>query len=147
MRELIDISQIPSCYGGTGPSLAEAAAGLGPEAGTASGMVVLNELLSLTKRTPEKSHAFELKEHKRAMLVVYTRCKEGASATVTRDDDGSTLMTADIVGETEGEPYSRKIGVIDGPGSFTVALKANTAGSCVFLLLGIDHTNDMSSPD
>ena len=138
MKELIDISQIPSDYGGNGPSLAEAAASGGSsEPGKTIEMVVINELISLTKKQAEKSHTFVLADGKRLMLTVYTKCKTGATATLSRADSGTLVTEIDIVGENENEPYSRKIGgAIEGPGTFTVKLKASAAVPGVFLLLG-----------
>jgi len=144
MKELIDIPQIPSCYGGTGPSLAEAAAGLGSKPGVKSKMVVLNKLMSLTKKQAENSHIFELKEFQHLMLALYTRCKAGATATLIHTDSGNTVAEINIVGEEEDKPYSRAIGAVKGPGSFTIKLKANSVVPCMFLLLGVDHTDNES---
>mmetsp|Transcript_16115 Transcript_16115/g.29206 ORF Transcript_16115/g.29206 Transcript_16115/m.29206 type:complete len:620 (+) Transcript_16115:194-2053(+) len=144
MLELIDESQIPSNYGcGTGPSLAESASGGGSDSGAKSKMVVLNELLPLTKRQPEKSHNFELEDGKELTLALYTRCKTGATASLFRAGNETPVTEIDITGDKEDEPYSRTIGAIVGPGSFTVKLKGkNEAG--VFLVLGTTSASDES---
>ena len=144
MLELIDESQIPSNYGcGTGKSLAESASGGGSESGAKSKMVVLNELLPLTKRQPEKSHNFELEDGKELTLTVYTRCKTGATASLFRAGNETPVTEINFAGEKEDEPYSRTIGAIVGPGSFTVKLKGkNEAG--VFLVLGTTSASDES---
>jgi len=141
MNELIDKSQIPSNYGGDGPSLAEAAAGgsTGPS-GSRSKMVVLNELLTLTKKKSEMSHDFELEAGQQMTLSVYTRCKTGASAELLRSDGGSMMTKIDFVGDEEDEPYSRTIGAVVGPGSFTVKLKLMSEPG-VFLVLGTTGAN------
>ena len=132
LNEMIDKSQIPLEYNGTGSSLAEAAASGGES------LVVLNQLMNLTKKQPEINHDFDLKDDKEVTLTVYTRCKEGAIVTVSRT--GTSLSTpsqvTSIVGSKDSEPYSVPIGTIMGPGSFTVKLKANSEQAGVFLLLG-----------
>lgn len=132
MVELIDESQISSDCGGMGPSLAEAASS---EAG--SKMVVLNKLIPLTKKTAEKSVNFELTDEKQVTLAIYTRCKEGAVASLNRNSasNETRVIEIDIVGERDDEPYSRTIGGISGPGSFTVRLKGKYKPG-IFLLLG-----------
>ena len=141
MNELIDKSQIPSNYGGDGPSLAEAAAGgsSGPSGGR-SKMVVLNELLTLTKKKSEMSHDFELVAGQQMTLSIYTRCKTGTSAELFRSDGGSMKTKIDIVGDEEDKPYSRTIGAVVGPGSFTVKLKLMSVPG-VFLVLGTTGVN------
>lgn len=127
MGEMIDSSQIPTEYKGNGTSLAEAAASGGES------MVVLNHLMSLTKKQSERSHDFELIDEKQVTLTIYTRCKEGATATVSRA--GTSSQVTSIVGFKENIPYSTTIGMITGPGFFTVKLKANSEVG-MFLLLG-----------
>jgi hypothetical protein len=129
MVDLIDESQISSDCGGMGPSLAEAASS---EAG--SKMVVLNKLITLTKKSPDNSYSFELTDAKQITLTIYTRCKDGAMAGLYRNETRVTEL--DVVGENNvGDvPYSRTIGGIAGPGNFTVRLKGKQPG--VFLLLG-----------
>ena len=139
MQDLIDISQIPSDYGGSGGSLAEAAAG-GPAAnssGTANKMVVLNHLLHLGKgKHAEKSYTFELEDSKQFTLTVWTRCKTGASAALYRGEEAGTKVSeVNIVGDKDDTPYQRTVGAIKGPGKFTVKLKA-TSDPGVFLVLG-----------
>lgn len=140
MRELIDPSQIPSNYQGEGPSLAEAAStgvpGSPSRGRGASKMVVLNQLLSMTKRKPEASHRFELEDGKQMTLVVYTRCRAGAMAELVRADKEATVTKIDIVGGEDDKPYSRTIGALVGPGSFMVKLKLMSDPG-VFLLLGM----------
>jgi hypothetical protein len=131
LNEMIDKSQIPLEYNGTGSSLAEAAASGGES------LVVLNQLMNLTKKQPEINHDFDLKDDKEVTLTVYTRCKEGAIVTVSRTGTSSTpSQVTSIVGSKDSEPYSVPIGTIMGPGSFTVKLKANSEQAGVFLLLG-----------
>jgi hypothetical protein len=131
---MIDASQIPSDYNGTGSSLAEAAAaGVGEGSSISGCLVVLNQLLNLSKKNPEQSHDFELKDEKQVTLTVYTRCKEGATATLCRAGTGNQVTA--IVGVKDSEPYSITIGTITGPGSFSVKLKANSEAG-VFLVLG-----------
>lgn len=134
MGEMIDASQIPSDYNGEGLSLAEAAASaVGGESSSAGRLVVLNTLMNLSKKTPEQSHDFELKDEKQVTLTVFSRCKEGAKATLCRASTGDQVTTID--GVNDCEPYSRTIGTITGPGSFSVRLKANSEPG-VFLVLG-----------
>lgn len=138
MLDLIDNSQIPSCYGGTGLSLAEAAAGSGSDSPDArSKMVVINELLNIQKKNSEKTHSFELDNTKPLTLTIWTRCKAGATAGLfKKSGDNETLVTEiDISGENKDEPYSRTLGAIVGPGSFTVKIKSK-ADPGAFLLLG-----------
>jgi len=138
MQELIDKNQIPSDYGGTGPSLATAASGGAflddSGRGGNNAMVVLNQLLSTTKRQMEKSHDFELDEGKELMLKVYTRCKSGATVVLSRGG-GEKVTEVDVIGDTDDEPYSTTIETIKGPGSFTVKVKARLEPG-VFLVLG-----------
>ena len=133
MEELIDISQISSDCGGTGPSLAEAASS---EAG--SKIVVLNKLIHLTKRTPDNSYCFELTDAKQITLTIYTRCKEVVNVALccasTSIDNETLAAEVDIIGHEDDVPFARTIGDISGPGSFTVRLKGKQPG--VFLLLG-----------
>jgi len=139
MEELIDNSQIPTDYGGNGLSLAEAASGGGSvdSSGAPSKMVVLNQLLSLGKgKHSEKSHTFELEDSKPFTLTVYTRCKVGASAALYRGADPEILVTEiDVVGDKDDVPYQRTLGAIQGPGRFTIKLKAKSVPG-VFLVLG-----------
>jgi hypothetical protein len=134
MGEMIDGSQIPSDYNGKGSSLSEAAAsGVGGESSSAGCLVVLNQLMNLSKKIPEQSHDFELKDEKQVTLTVYSRCKEGATATLCRASAGDQVTSID--GVNDSEPYSITIGTITGPGSFSVRLKANSEPG-VFLVLG-----------
>ena len=136
MRELIDESQIPSCYGGTGPSLVEAASG--SKAGdTKNKMVVLNQLVPLTKKKPENEFSFDVNDSKPMTLTSYTRCKEGATATLLRiNDTDNVLSKIDVVGDKDdGRPYNRTIGTLIGPGTFQVKLKAKSDPG-PFLILG-----------
>ena len=136
MRELIDEKQIPSCYGGDGPSLAEAASGAGSEAPGAekAKMVVLNQLIVLPKKNATKCHAFELEDGKQVTLTVYSRCKAGFYAGVFRSDE-SLVSEIDAQGGEEDEPYSTTLGAVEGPGSFVVKVKSKSdPGS--FLVLG-----------
>lgn len=134
LSEMIDKSQIPLEYNGTGSSLAEAAASGGES------MVVLNQLMNLTKKQPENNHDFTLIDEKEVTLTVYTRCKEGAIATVSRTcTSSSPSQVTSIIGSNDYEPYSVLIGTIMGPGSFSVKLKANSEQTGVFLLLGTVH--------
>ncbi|KAL7543248.1 hypothetical protein ACHAXR_012547 [Thalassiosira sp. AJA248-18] len=146
MDELIGNSQIPSCYGGMGPSLAEAASGAAgaSPAGTRSKMVVLNQLLSLSKKNSEKSYNFELEDAKQLTLTIYTRCKAGATAALFRADTETLVTEIDIVGEKE-EPYSRTLGAIVGPGSFTVKIKAKSEPGS-FLVLGTVFCSGKDEP-
>jgi hypothetical protein len=132
LNEMIDKSQIPLEYNGTGSSLAEAAASGGES------LVVLNQLMNLTKKQPEIIHDFDLKDDKEVTLTVYTRCKEGAIVTVSRTGTSSSTpsQVTSIVGSKDSEPYSVPIGTIMGPGSYTVKLKANSEQVGVFLLIG-----------
>jgi len=138
MNELIDSSQIASDYGGSGPSLAEAAAGGSSDEesnGSRNKMVVLNQLLPLTKKRPVNGYDFEIEDSKQMTLTVYTRCKTGATATVIRNDNASLVSEISITGEKEDTPYSRTICALQGPGSFTLELEAKDQPG-VFLLLG-----------
>jgi len=136
MNELIDNSQIALDYGGTGKSLAEAAAGGSSDTtGSRYKMVVLNQLLPLTKKRPANGYDFELEDSKQMTLTVYTRCKTGATATVIRNDNASLVSEISITGDKEDMPYSRTICALQGPGSFTLELEAKDQGG-VFLLLG-----------
>ena len=134
MNELIDNSQIASDYGGTGPSLAEAAAG-SSDCASRNKMVVLNQLLPLTKKRPANGYDFEIEDSKQMTLTVYTRCMTGATATVIRNDNASLVSEISITGEKEDTPYSRTICALQGPGSFTLELEAKDQPG-VFLLLG-----------
>jgi len=148
MQDLIDNSQIPSDYGGTGPSLAQAAAGVSAAAAAAgsttgsapkpqdsSKVVALNKVLHL-KNHQEKSKDFELKEGQTMAVTIYTRCKNGATATIIREGSDSPMIEKDVVGEEEEDtPYSMVLGEVRGPGKFEVRLKS-ISGPGVFLILG-----------
>ncbi|KAL7537694.1 hypothetical protein ACHAWF_005873 [Thalassiosira exigua] len=134
MIELIDNSQIPSCYGGSGPSLAEAAAGT-KLPGTNNTMVVMNHLVTFPKKKSEKSHDFQVGDAQIMNVTIYTRCKAGCKATLLRTDTNAVVAEIDVAGETEDEPYSQIIGDVAGPGSFTIKLEANPEPGC-FLCLG-----------
>ena len=142
MLELIDNSQIPSCYGGSAPSLAESAASSAssPNRGR-SKMVVLNHLLPLTKKKAANTYDFDLTDSNHITLTVYTRCKSGATATLIRNDKenaspGALVTEIIIFGDEEDDtPYCRTIGAIQGPGSFTLELEAKSNPG-VFLILG-----------
>jgi hypothetical protein len=142
MHEIIDNSQIPSCYGGDGPSLAQAASGAGKQSSTGarSKMVVLNHLMTLTKKKSEQSYNFDLEDDKQLTLTLYTRCKAGAHVALFREGATGvdTLVTEiDVAGDKDEEPYSRTIGGIEGPGSFKVKIKGKAVtGSQHFLVLG-----------
>lgn len=86
------------------------------------------------------SHDFELEAGQQMTLSVYTRCKTGASAELLRSDGGSMMTKIDFVGDEEDEPYSRTIGAVVGPGSFTVKLKLMSEPG-VFLVLGTTGAN------
>lgn len=142
MEELIDNKQIPSCYGGDGPSLAEAASGssgAGSSSGARSKMVVLNQLLTVAKKNAEKSYTFELEDEKEVTLTVYTRRKTGATVALFQTDTETLVTEIDIVGDEDDVPYSRTVGAIKGPGSFAVKLKAKSEPGA-FLLLGTTCT-------
>eukprot|EP00584_Thalassiosira_punctigera_P006403 CAMPEP_0172531302 /NCGR_PEP_ID=MMETSP1067-20121228/4765_1 /TAXON_ID=265564 ORGANISM="Thalassiosira punctigera, Strain Tpunct2005C2" /NCGR_SAMPLE_ID=MMETSP1067 /ASSEMBLY_ACC=CAM_ASM_000444 /LENGTH=632 /DNA_ID=CAMNT_0013315667 /DNA_START=193 /DNA_END=2091 /DNA_ORIENTATION=+ len=132
MRELIDESQLPSEYGGGGPSLAESASS---SSGARSKMVVLNQLMFLTKKKSEMSHDFQLEMGQSMTLAVYTRCKTGATAELSRADNKALTTKIDIVGDNDDEPYSRTVGALVGPGSFTIKLSLMSEPG-VFLVLG-----------
>ena len=141
MRDLIDNSQIPSDYCGTGPSLAQAASGV-VSATTRSAsnpqdrnkVVVLNKVMHLKNRQ-EKSKDFNLEEGQTMTVTIYTRCKNGAKASIIREGSESPMIEKDVVGEEEDEPYSMVLGEVKGPGNFEVRLKS-ISGPGVFLTLG-----------
>ena len=136
MNELIDNSQIPSDYGGAGPSLAESASGVSSEnPGKRNKMVAISHLLSLSKKQTEKEYNFELESGKRMTLNVYTRCKTGCAATLYRGGASVVMTEVDVVGNTDDEPYHRTIGALEGPGCFTVKLKSNSLPGN-YLILG-----------
>lgn len=146
MRELIDNSQIPSDYGGTGPSLAEAASGVSaagsstnhhasaPQSVNSSKVVVLNKVMYL-KNHQEKSKKFEVKENQTMTVTIYTRCKKGAKASIFREGSDCPVLEKDLVGQEEDEPYSVCIGDVKGLGNFEVRLKS-VQGPGTFLILG-----------
>ena len=134
MEELIELSQIPSCFGGSGPSLAESAAssGDGRSSGMKSKVVVLNHLMHLSKKSPEKSFSFELDDV--SEVSVYTRCNSGAIATLLQADTDNVVKEIDIVGgENDDEPYSTTFGTVAG-GKFTVVGRGGNEPG-VFLVL------------
>ena len=142
MRDLIDDSQIPSDYGGTGPSLAQAAAGVSATTGSngaskpqdSSKVVVLNKVLHLNKHQ-EKRKDFELKEGETMTVTIYTRCKTGATAAIVCEGSESPMIEKDVVGKDDDTPYSMVLGEVRGPGKFDVRLKSISSPG-VFLILG-----------
>lgn len=143
MQDLIDNSQIPTDYGGTGPTLAQAAAGVRAAATGSTGdskpqdsrqVVALNKVMHL-KNHQEKSKDFELKEGQTMAVTIYTRCKNGATAAIIREGSESPMIQTDVVGEEEDTPYSVVIGEVKGPGNFALRLKS-ISGPGVFLILG-----------
>ena len=143
MRDLIDNSQIPSDYDGTGPSLAHAASGVSAAAGSTGTsrpqdrlhkVVVLNKVMHVPKKQ-EKSKTFDLKDGETMTVTIYTRCKNGANATITREGSDSPILEKDVAGEEEHKPYSVVLGDVKGPGNFVVRLKAS-GGPGNFLILG-----------
>ncbi|KAK1745950.1 CRAL/TRIO domain-containing protein [Skeletonema marinoi] len=141
MRDLIDNSQIPSDYGGTGPSLAQAASGVVSATPRSASnpqdrnkVVVLNKVMHLKNRQ-EKSKDFTLEECQTMTVTIYTRCKNGAKASIIREGSESPMIEKDVVGEEEDKPYSMVLGEVKGPGNFEVRLKS-ISGPGVFLTLG-----------
>jgi hypothetical protein len=136
MRDLIDDSQIPSDYGGTGPSLAQAASGVSAaKPQDSSKVVVLNKVMHLRGNNQEKSKNFDLKEGQTMTVTMYTRCKNGANAAIIREGSDSPILEKDVVGEEEDKPYSTVLGDVKGPGNFEVRLKS-ISGPGIFLILG-----------
>ena len=140
MREMIDNSQIPSDYGGTGPSLAQAAAGISAGSTDASNpqnsskVVVLNKVLHL-KSHQEKCKEFVLEQGQTMTLKVYSRCHSGVTAKIVREGSESPVIEKEVVGEEEGKPYIVVLGDVSGPGNFEVRLKS-ISDPGVFLILG-----------
>mmetsp|Transcript_26398 Transcript_26398/g.42921 ORF Transcript_26398/g.42921 Transcript_26398/m.42921 type:complete len:612 (-) Transcript_26398:1278-3113(-) len=143
MQDLIDNSQIPSDYGGAGPSLAQAAAGVSAANGSngaskpqdsSSKVVVLNKVMHL-KKHQEKRKDFELKEGQTMAVTIYTRCTNGATAAIICEGSESPIIEKDVVGKDDDTPYSVVLGEVKGPGKFDVRLKS-ISGPGVFLILG-----------
>lgn len=136
MQELIDNSQIPSDYGGTGPSLVQAASAssTGPSTlpQSSSNVVVLNKTVHVKQ---EKRKQFEVKEGETMSLTIYSRCKNGVKAAIFREGSDSPLFEKDVVGKEEDKPYSVGLGDVKGPGNFEVRLKSIEEPG-TFLILG-----------
>ena len=95
-------------------------------------MVVLNHLMHLSKKSPEKSFSFELDDV--SEVSVYTTCNSGATATLFQADTDTVVQEIDIIGgEKDAEPYSTTFGTVAG-GEFTIKLKAKNEPG-VFLVL------------
>jgi hypothetical protein len=138
MQDLIDNSQIPSDYGGTGPSLAQAASEVSAGASKpqdSSKVVVLNKVIHLRGSNQEKNKKIDLKEGQTMTVTIYTRSKKGAKAAITREGSDSPILEKDVVGKEEDRPYSTVLGDVKGPGNFEVQLKS-ISGSGTFLILG-----------
>jgi hypothetical protein len=87
------------------------------------------------KNHQEKSKKFEVKENQTMTLTIYTRCKNGAKASIFREGSDCPVLEKDVVGKEEDEPYSVCIGDVKGPGNFEVRLKS-FEGPGTFLILG-----------
>jgi len=140
MNELIDSSQIPSDYGGIGPTLAKAAGGMSNvDSSRRTKVVNFNHLIQLSKKNPENECTFEIEAEKQLTITVYSRCKTGCTATVTRVGDSNIFFELDVVGDVEEEPYHRTIGAVKEPGSYRVKLKSlSTHGN--YLVVGTSYT-------
>lgn len=141
MRELIDESQIPSDYDGSGSSLAQAAAGAVGSASscTSPKIVAVNHLLTLTKKHNERSYDFQVEDSKQLTLTINTRCKTGATAALFRD--GTLVSQANVLGEEADVPYIRTLGAVKGPGNFKVKLKSKSDPG-VYLVIGTTSASD-----
>jgi hypothetical protein len=143
MNELIDETQIPSDYGGSGHALAQSASGVGKACcvGEQRKVVVLNHLFQLTKKQKNQSHQFKVDEGQHMTLKLYTRCHAGVKVELLKGDSERALIAIEVVGgsEVEGEPYSRTIGTLAGSGRYTLKITGRIPGS--FLILGIMNVN------
>lgn len=140
MNELIDNSQIPSDYGGSGPALAKAASGVSKvDSRTRTKVVDFSHLIQLSKKNPENECIFEIEAEKQLTITVYSRCKTGCKATVSRVGDSKKFFELDVVGDVDEEPYHRTIGAVKEPGSYRVKLKSlSTHGN--YLVVGTSYT-------
>lgn len=137
MNELIDHAQIPADYGGSGPSLSEAASGAGThKKDEQRKIVVYNHLFILTKKQKPQSHEFTIEKGQQLALQLYTRCSAGVKVELFKDGIDKALIVMDIVGcaEEDDQPSSRTIGECAGPEKYTLKLTSNVPGS--FLVLG-----------
>ena len=137
MNELIDKSQIPSDYGGSGPALAESASGVGSNVGERRKVVAYNHLFQIVKKQKPQSHQFIVGDDQGLVLKVYSRCNAGAKIELYKGDSKNALITIDVIGDSgkEEEPYSRTIGTFIGPEKYTLKITGTAPGS--FLVLGI----------
>ena len=137
MNEFIDVTQIPSDYGGAGPSLAESA---GKSFGDdkRQELIILNHLFQLTKKQKTQMYEFTVEKGNPIVLKLYTRCSAGATVELYKGGSDRAVIAVKVSGDEDdddGKPYSRLIGTCVGPGKYTVKLSGKVPGS--FLVLGI----------
>lgn len=139
INELIDESQIPADYGGLGPALADSSGSVGdePQSGRRK-VVVLNHLMTLTKKHMEKTREFTVEEGKCCTLKLYSRCSSGVHVELFKSDSDSAIVNMNVVGGEEEEPYSRTVGTCEGGEVYRLRLVGKVPGS--FLILGIMST-------
>jgi hypothetical protein len=147
MNELIDQTQIPLDYGGSGPALASSAAGVPTDSSDDGSVgsrkvVVLNHLIKLSKKHLHQKYQFTLEKGQHCTLKVYTRCSTRVNVTLCKGDPDRVITDIHVVRDTgeEEEPYSRTIGACSGPGNFTVKLTGSVPGN--FLILGLMNANN-----
>ena len=145
MNELIDEAQIPADYGGGGPSLAQAAAGAGCSASSqpCSKLVVVNQLMTPSRKHRERTHDVNLDISGGVTFTIHTRSRSGATAALFR---GETLVSqVEVVPGDDGgddkveRPYSRTLGAVTGPGAYRVKIKGTGDGG-TYLLIGTTTT-------
>lgn len=137
MNELIDETQIPSDYGGSGPALTESAAGVGKSSSQRRDLVVLNHLFQVAKKQKPQSHQFTVSKGQNIVLKLYTRSKAGAKIEYHRKDSLEEIIEMDVIGDSEDDeqPYSKTIGTCNVPGDYSLKLTGKIPG--YFLILGI----------
>lgn len=155
MNELIDETQIPADYGGTGPSLDQAAAGARGEGGGGGGddspsagsrpcskLVVVNQLMTPSKKHKERTHDVNLDGESGVTFTVHTRSASGATAALFRGEklvSQVEVVPGDDAGDARGDggcrPYSRTLGAVAGPGAYRVKIKGTGDGG-TYLLIG-----------
>lgn len=137
MNELIDRTQIPSEYGGLGPSLADSASGVRSNDSRQKQVVVYSHLFQLIKKQKPYSHQFTVDKGCQLVLSLYSRCGAEVKVELYKGKCEQALFVIDVIGDPseQEQPYSRTIGTCSGPEEYTLKLIGKVPG--VFLVLEI----------
>jgi hypothetical protein len=128
LRELIDDSEIPSDYGGSGPSI-ETSIGEVGTSGKKNTEQYEVKLLTLKKKGKKQHHTFHVDAGQVLSIRVYTRSASSAQFTLrNKEKPHHFLFESSIAGKKEGDSFlshCTEVGKdIIGPGKFCLEAKA-----------------------